>query len=145
MQLNSEVDLPTIHGGFTSRAGRQAWGSSNRRTIRDPHQRYYRALFLILVCAIIISPLSKRCKGDTPEGARIQAGASGIKVRSGAGSANVLGINNAYTYGTVLSSGPTDATISGSSDPTVYHWYNIAWDPPAVSGWSADVGFTQPT
>jgi hypothetical protein len=79
-----------------------------------------------------------------PIGARIQAGSSGVKVRAAAGSATILGTNNAGTYGTVLS-GPTDAKISGSSDTTIYHWYQVDWDSPATDGWTADVGFTQPT
>jgi len=80
----------------------------------------------------------------TPTGARIQAGSSGVKARDDAGSATVLGINNAHTYGTVLS-GPVDAKISGNSDQTIYHWYQVDWDTPATDGWSADVGFSQPT
>jgi len=82
--------------------------------------------------------------GVTPVGARIQAGPSGVKAREAAGSAKVLGVNNAYTYGTVLTA-PVDAKITGSVDQTVYHWYNVDWDSPATDGWSADVGFTQPT
>ena len=80
----------------------------------------------------------------TPVGARIELGSIGAKVRASAGSATIYGTNNAYTLGTVLS-GPVDAQISGSSDTTTYHWYQINYDGNAYDGWSADVGFTQPT
>ena len=80
---------------------------------------------------------------QVPSGARIQAGTSGARVRSAAGASSYFATVNAGTYGTVVT-GPVPEKISGSSDQTVYNWYQINWDSLTSTGWSADVGFTQP-
>jgi murein DD-endopeptidase MepM/ murein hydrolase activator NlpD len=98
--------------------------------------------FILFFIALTLT--SQNCLADIPKNARVQAGSIGVRVRASAGSSSILGTNNAGTYGTVLS-GPTSAKISGSTDQTVYNWYDVNWDSPATVGWSADVGFTQPT